>query len=67
LILQVLVVILALIMLLAPFIFKQPSHQAMAEECAVGCKENGKLGMLVKQDGPASPKPAAQKFACVCS
>lgn len=52
---------------LASYLVETPSYDTLFNQCITKCKTYGKFGNLVKQPGPASPKPLAQKFECVCS
>lgn len=49
------------------FVFPGATHQDEFVACTASCEKKKMLGKLVKRDGPASPKPSAQKFDCVCS
>lgn len=58
---------LGVVFVLASYFGEGPSYSTISEQCITKCKASGKIGNLVKQSGPASPKPSSQKFECVCS
>jgi hypothetical protein len=58
-------VILAFI--LGGYLAQRSSYSDQRQACASNCKLRGKIGHLVKQVRPYSPKPSNEVFDCICS
>ncbi|QNA87311.1 hypothetical protein G4G28_00405 [Massilia sp. Dwa41.01b] len=58
----------AIVILLAfsSLIFKEPTFDALQEECRATCLKQEKFGRMVKRDEPFTTKPSGQHFDCVC-
>lgn len=46
---------------------EQPSFQEQYDQCRKTCSSKGMFGSMKRKEGPASPKPLANQYECVCS